>query len=156
MGRHTLMVIAIALQLAACKRATSYDQSTPEATLQSFARAVNDKRIPADLRRFVANPHEISTWQLRCRTAGGCVKASFQIIGSGVAAADREVRYVDYFVVGGDGSTLIRGQRSPIYFEPAGDRWLIKQFGDQITSKPKARPRDAGSGAVVPADGSPP
>jgi hypothetical protein len=155
MARKLIIIVAISLFLAACKKAPpSYDQRSPEATLKSFEQAVNAKRIPADLRRFTANPHEISTWKLRCKTAGGCVKASFQIVGPVVTTAERELLYVDYFVVGANGSTVIRGQRSPIYFEPAGSRWLIKQFGDQIVAKPKAPRHDAGPSASP--DGSSP
>ena len=111
-------------------------------------------RLPMLMKESQSSPRFKLTWKLRCKTAGGCVKASSQIVGPAVATGERELLYVDYFVVGANGSTVIRGQRSPIYFEPTGSRWLIKQFGDQIVAKPRAPRHDAGPRASP--DGSSP
>jgi hypothetical protein len=149
---RALLVAALAAALpCGCSRRPSYDRHSPEAALRSFERAVDQGDIPRDLREFIANPAELASWELRCQIHG-CASADFTITGTGPAADDRVVLYADYSVVGADRATLMRGRRSPIYFELAGDRWLIEQFGDQIQPAPRPQPTPApGADPAAPA-----
>ncbi len=159
--RVAVIGLAVALFVPGCKRRPHYDLHTPKATLASFEEALNNGHIPRDLRKFVNNPHELELWRLRCQTHG-CAKGKFEVDETGPVADDRVVLYADYEVTGADHATLLEGHHAPIYFELAGDRWLIRQFGDHLrpTSElPSHQPTAPGDGgpAAPPGDaGTPP
>jgi len=149
--RRTLLLLMLGAlaNATACKRRPSYDQSTPEAALESFAAAINAARIPDDIEQLVSDPREIASWKLRCK-AYGCRRAKLEVKGRGETSDYAAILYVDYAVEGSGGEWVIRGKRSPIHFARKRGRWFIEQFGEQITTPrrrvPAALGRDAGAG----------
>ena len=150
MGRMALAALAGSLVcICGCKKKPTYDLSSPEATLASFEKALDQERIPEDISTFVNNPREIASWKLRCRTRG-CSSGTFEVLKRERVADYTAVLIVDYTVQGKGGSTVMRGQQSPIRFAREESRWLIEQFGKQIKAPAKRRSA-AGARDAAPA-----
>lgn len=145
-----LVLVAAAVALTGCKKKRTYDRSSPEATLASFFDAINNKRIPADLEQFIAEPKELHLWRFRCKDQR-CRSGTFRITNVGERTEYSVLLYVDFVVHGKDGGSTTRGQRSPIALEKRGARWFIKRVGRKLGApkKPERVGRDGG----VPIDG---
>ncbi len=153
--RVVLLLLACAV---ACRRAPSYDRSTPEKTLASFFKALEAKRIPEDLDRLViVDAGEEAAWKARCQRHG-CTGGSFRIVQRPPSSDYEVTLVVDYRITGRDGALVMRGQHSPIQLLREPEGWRITQFGKvrrQVTGPASAPPvGDAGAETAAPsADG---
>lgn len=152
--RAAAALLLAAMLAASCKRAPSYDRSTPEKTLASFFKALQAKRIPEDLDRLViVDAGEEAAWRSRCQPHG-CTGGSFRIVER-PPSTDYEVTLVtDYRITGRDGALVMRGQHSPIQLLREPEGWRITQFGKVRRERSGPTPAPAGdAGAATPADG---
>jgi len=151
-----LAIAGLLLCICGCKKKPTYDLSSPEATLASFEKALDQERIPEDISIFVSSPREIASWKLRCRTRG-CSGGTFKVLKRDRMADYTAVLIADYTVQGKGGSTVMRGQRSPIQFAREDSSWLIEQFGKQIKAPARRRPAaSARDAAPAPSSGPAP
>ena len=122
------------LLVGGCKAAPSYDQSTPEAALESFFKALNESRLPQDLPKLVGE-QEVKIWRMRCNSPG-CAGGNFKIVARGDGNDVRRVLYVDYVITAENGVHIMTGNKSPLSFEKLGKSWIIVGFGRQLTAPP--------------------
>jgi len=150
--RAALVLASVALvgAVGGCKKRPSYDTSTPDATLRSFARAVDHGDIPGDIGYLVSDDTEQDRWRLRCRELH-CRKGTFQVVDRGPVGEYAAVLYVDYEVTGDAHVRVVGGKRTPVHFAREGKHWSIVQFGDEVDLPGTAPPAgDAGAGGDGP------
>ncbi len=140
----TLAVVVLAMTAAlACKKRDKppYDVSSPQATVASLFKAMNKKRIPADLQHLMSTTSLLKEWQFRCRK--GCYGASFKIVRSETKNPSKTIVYVDFVIRIGDGRKLRRNAQ-PFILDKLADQWLIGEIGLRTSKKTTAPPVDAG------------
>jgi myo-inositol-hexaphosphate 3-phosphohydrolase len=146
MTRAIPVLAAAALAVAACgNKGPSYDRKSPENTVRSFFKALEDGRIPRDLERFFVDEHEVAVWKLRCKHRG-CT-------GGKVYAVTVEEKYdyratlkIKYEVTGTHGTRIMHGDDAELTLTREGRNWYIQQFGKR-RAVPSSNPSiDAGSG----------
>ncbi len=126
-----LVVLAAPALDGGCKRSLDYDQSTPDKALESFFKALDKKRFPADLGTFIAEDVELNEWRFRCKKRR-CAGGSYKILDREVHPV-RATLYVEYAITDRSGGKIMRGQRSPIIMIKERDKWMFLQFGKRRT-----------------------
>ncbi|HUS69091.1 MAG TPA: hypothetical protein VMZ28_31355 [Kofleriaceae bacterium] len=147
------LLLAAALATA-CRKAPSYDRSTPEKTLASFFKALEAKRIPEDLDRLViVDAGEEAAWKARCQPHG-CTGGSFRVVERPPSGEYEATLVGDYRITGRDDALVMRGQHSPVQLLREPEGWRITQFGKvrRQVSGPKSAPA-GDAGAAPSADG---
>ena len=157
--RAPLLLAAALAAGAGCRRAPSYDRSTPEKTLASFFKALEAERIPEDLDRLViVDAGEAAAWKARCER-NGCTGGSFRIVSKPPSTDYEATLVVDYRITGRDDALVMRGQHSPIELLREPEGWRITQFGkvQRRTQGPKPAAPAPGddAGAAPAADAGP-
>lgn len=128
MRASTLLTAGLVLA-AGCKKAPSYDRSTPEKTVASFFQALSAKRIPEDLDRLMIMDGPVETvWKARCEP-NGCTGGSYRIVERGPGSDYEATLVIDYRITGKRDAVVMRGQRSPVQLLREPDGWRIAEFG---------------------------
>lgn len=131
-------MVVLSLLVAGCKGEPEYDRSSPEATLESFFTALNNKRLPKDLPIFLGE-QELKIWNMRCKQPG-CAGGNYKVVTRGDGNDVRATLYIDYAIEAANGVQIMKGDKSPVAFEKEGKTWTIMSFGRQIHVAPKPPP----------------
>jgi hypothetical protein len=144
-------VLLAAALAAGCRKAPSYDRSTPEKTVASFFKALDADRIPEDLDRLViVDDRGEAAWKGRC-APNGCTGGSFSIVRREPGTDYEATLVVDYLITGRKGAVVMRGHQSPIQLLREPEGWRITQFGKVRRHVTPGTP--SADGGAPPADG---
>lgn len=138
-GPVAVGVLLVGLVVGGCKGHSPVKQDSPEAVLESFFKALKEKRIPAEIETFVIDGAEQARWRVRCEHRG-CSKGTYSIRSVEERGDNGATLLVDYEVYGKKDQRVMRGKNSPLLFEKQAGKWGIVQFGRQLAAPepPKA------------------
>lgn len=132
-------LLILILLAAGCKNSSPTDLSTPETTLKSFFKALEESRIPDELNAFVLDVMERGAFKARCKRRG-CKKGNYKILKVEKMGESSAVLILDYQIIGNKGQVVMQGKNSPVSFERIGSNWGVTQFGRRRTAPPQNEP----------------
>ncbi|MBL4634537.1 MAG: hypothetical protein JKY56_11730, partial [Kofleriaceae bacterium] len=111
-----IALLTLVLLACGCKHTSPTDLSSPENTLKSFFKAIEESRIPSELNAFVLDVKERRAFQKRCEMRG-CNKGSFEIVKVEKMGESSAILVLNYKVIGNKGRIVMQGRNSPVSFE---------------------------------------
>ncbi len=133
-----IALLTLVLLACGCKHTSPTDLSSPENTLKSFFKAIEESRIPNELNAFVLDVKERRAFKTRCEMRG-CKKGSFEIVKVEKMGESSAILVLNYKVVGNKGRIVMQGKNSPVSFERIGSNWGVTQFGRRVSPTPRKK-----------------
>jgi len=121
--------LASSTAASGCKdKKPTYDRSTPVNMINSFRRALEAGRMPADTREFFLDPKAETRWRLKCKDKG-CNRAHFEILEV-VSQDDYAAKYrISFGVYGDKNRRIMHGKDIPATFAFHEGAWYFDQIG---------------------------
>ncbi len=153
-----IALLTLVLLACGCKHTSPTDLSSPENTLKSFFKAIEESRIPNELNAFILDVKERRAFKKRCEMRG-CKKGSFEIVKVEKMGESNAILVLNYKVIGNKGRIVMQGKNSPVSFERVGSNWGVTRFGRRVGAAPRQKkqlpPRGVKGSSPTKQDGGP-